>query len=149
MAPTSPAEYLSQCLPTYNDPQADDDGPGEVPSRSVEGRSKAAVFEDAPMSVGEFERGWTEMCAFELERLAWKPALVTLRGVWTSFLSAVHMKGLKVNEPIRINQLSAMVQEDGYPEPLLLAMVRRLSAVEQGAYEEGRLFDIHISNADS
>ena len=121
---TSAVQYLKESLPIYKDPLE-----GESSSTSEIGRakSKLVVLEDAPMSTGEFESGWIELCAFETEGQAWRPLTSTLNGIWKSILSAVAVNVPKIDNGFPTFLISPLVQEDEYSESLLMAVLTRLS----------------------
>lgn len=90
-------------------------------------RRKTEVFDDLPMSHAEFEAAWVGLCAFELEGIAMLPTAPTLQGVWKSIMSAIVVKGLKFEDSIHVQDIVALVEEDGFPRSLLQAVLYRLS----------------------
>ena len=125
LIPTSPSVtlYLEQVITIYNDPQGDfEPGPDDKGSRS-----KLALLSDAPFSIGEFDNGWSEMCAFEIRGRAWRPSSAALLGLWKSFKSAVTVKGIDIGEVFSIDGVHQLVQEDGYPGPFLVAMLAKVA----------------------
>ena len=121
---TSAVQYLKESVPIYKDPL---EGESFATSEIGRTRSKLVVLEDAPMSTGEFESGWIELCAFETEGQAWRPLTSTLNGIWKSILSAVAVNAPKIDNGFPTFLISPLVQEDGYSESLLMAVLTRLS----------------------
>ena len=115
--------YLTQILNLFNDPQADisrDSGDQEK-----ESKSKLALLLDAPFSAGQFNHAWSSLCAFEVEGRAWLPSPVALLGLWKSFTSAATVQSINF-EAFRIANIITLLEEDGYPRPLVDAMILRV-----------------------
>ena len=126
---TSAIQYLQKTLPVYRDPLGDGSSKVELPpsSDAAVAKSKLAVLDDAPMSTGEFESGWIEMCAFETGGQGWRPSASTLNGVWKSVLSAAAVNALNFDNGFPTSSIMSLVEEDGYPKSLLIAVLTKLS----------------------
>ena len=119
----SPLPYLKQRLPTYPTSQSED----MSSTPTTEGRlaNLLALVEDVPFSKGELEKGLIELCAVESNDQIWLPSAQTLLLVWKSFLSAATVKGTNIKSSFPISEVLTLVEEDGFPEPLLVAMLRK------------------------
>jgi hypothetical protein len=97
-------------------------------------RTKQEILVDAPFSSGEFEKAWVQLCAFELEKLAWIPSATMLSDTWKSFMSAAILKGMNVGKtrqaPFKINDVLELVEEDGQLGVVLEAMLINLKSEE-------------------
>jgi sister chromatid cohesion protein DCC1 len=121
-APALP--YLQDALPVY------DLVAGQV-DVTHNGRSKAAVFADIPLSNGQCEHGWTEAIAFELSGSSYRPSANTLRQVWSSVNAAALAEGMKLDSQFLGYDLAELVQEDGYPAALAQAVFGHLASTGQ------------------
>lgn len=126
-AATSAIPYLKESLPVYRDPLGDGNSKFELSSTSA-AKSKLAILDNAPMSTDEFESGWIEVCAFETRGQARRPLASTLNGIWKSILSAAAVNALKFDDGFPTSSITSLVEEDGYPKSLLVAVLTRLSA---------------------
>lgn len=129
---TSAVQYLKECLPVYAYSWGVSNSTISLSStlEAAAARSKLAVLDDAPLSTGEFESGWIEICAFETGGQAWRPLASTLYGVWKSVLSAAAVNELKLDDGFPTSSITSMVEEDGYSTTLLMAVLTRLSSSE-------------------
>lgn len=137
---TSAHQYLKESLPVHRDLLGDGSSKNESPSTSeaAAAKRKLAVLDDAPMSTGEFEKGWVEMCAFETGGQAWRPLASTLNGVWKSILSAAAVNSLNFDDSLPMSSITSVV-EDGYPKPLLIAVLARLSPTGESPSHDCKL----------
>ncbi|KAA6407632.1 MAG: sister chromatid cohesion Dcc1 [Lasallia pustulata] len=124
---TSAIPYLKESLPVYRDPLGDGNSKFEFSSTSA-AKGKLAILDNAPMSTDEFESGWIEVCAFETRGQARRPLASTLNGIWKSILSAAAVNALKFDDGFPTSSITSLVEEDGYPKSLLVAVLIRLSA---------------------
>lgn len=95
-------------------------------STSDQRNNKSAVFEDTPLSMQEIEDAWVKLCAFEMDATSWIPTSAILCRTWRSIITAVTLKGLKLQDGIHVNDIAGLVEEDGIPAGLLQAVVHRL-----------------------
>lgn len=126
---TSAIQYLKESLPVHRDTVNDGSSKIESPStaKTPAAKSKFAVLDDAPISTWEFENGWIEVCAFETGGQAFRPLPSTLNGVWKSIMSAAAVNALKLEDGFPTFSITSLVEEDGYPASLLMAVLTRLS----------------------
>lgn len=138
---TSAVQYLKECLPVYRDSLGDISSKIRLLSTSgaAAAGSKLAVLDDAPISSGEFESGWIEICAFETGGQAWRPLASTLHGVWKSVFSAAAVNGLKLDDGFPTSSITSLVEEDGYSTTLLMAVLTRLSSIEDTKSDDCKL----------
>lgn len=118
---------LRQILPIYSSPLADRSTEIEmtVESSAKEKTSKQNAFDNTPLSPCQFNEAWVEVCAFELDSQAWIPSASSLKGVWNSIISAATAKSINLAERFLVLDLADMVHEDGFPHPLLDAVIAR------------------------
>ena len=118
---------LRNVLQDFSDPQS---GLRKKQAGEENGRSKAEIFDDMPLSVQEFEDAWTELCAFESDSTCWVPTAACLCEIWRSIMSAVAIKGLSLQDSVYIPDLVELVIENGFEEALLHAVLGRLRLVK-------------------
>lgn len=137
---------LRQRLPLYEGVQDADDG-FETMSSPVtrETKSKLEVFDGVPLSNEECLRGWIEICAFEDDlRRATRPSANALIGIWTTILGAAVSEGISLASAFQVDELWRLIEDDGYPRPLLEAVVRRLISDEYIA-DDGCKFILSVA----
>ncbi|KAL8828720.1 MAG: hypothetical protein Q9191_002428 [Dirinaria sp. TL-2023a] len=131
-------EYLKRVLPRYTGPASflgeKDNIASDVGTGAYRGRE--ALLDDAPLSREEFHSAWTELCAFESDGNAMLPTARALHALWKSIISAATATGIKIDESLYISSIAEVVEEDGFPQSLLHAVISRLS-VEQIVPVEG------------
>ena len=134
---------LRQSLPIYN--LADHQNQNGLAAHSNEsekfGRHKA--FQNTPTSQREFDEAWLEVCAFELDRQAWIPSADSLKGIWASIMAAATMKDIDLTKRFRVIDLTDIVEEDGFPDALFKAVIRRVS-IANGSLISGCTFQCTI-----
>lgn len=119
---------LKQILPVYGTSQAESVGktePASVPP-VADRMSKYTALDNLPLSSGEFEALWAQMCAFEHEGQAWLPTATLLAAVWEAIISAATANSIDLRQSFQTQSITEMVREDGYLVPLIEAIVRRL-----------------------
>ncbi|KAF2708811.1 hypothetical protein K504DRAFT_502827 [Pleomassaria siparia CBS 279.74] len=116
--------YLEDLLPLY------DIIDGEV-NAAANGKTKASIFPDVPLSDGEFERAWRETMAFEFDGSSWRPSANTLSHVWKSINAAALAEGVKLDSQFLTDDVTKAVAEEGYPTALAAAILQRLSNDDQ------------------
>lgn len=129
---TSLVPYLKRRLPTYVISQSEDLSGGVT----IEGRSVnlQTLLEDVPFSKGELEKGLIELCAVEISDQIWLPLAQTLLLAWKSFMTAATVKGTDVRSNFPISEMCTLVEEDGFPHPLLVALLRKLSSKSDASH---------------
>ncbi|KAJ4368296.1 hypothetical protein N0V83_006652 [Neocucurbitaria cava] len=116
----SAVTLLKDALPVYDIVAGDVDATGN-------GRSKASVLDDVPLSEGECQTAWLELMAFELEENSYQPSANALSQVWRSINSASLAEGVKLDSQFLTSDITRAVAEDGHPEGLVEAILARLS----------------------
>ena len=138
---------LRQTLPIYN--LADHENQNGLAAHSNEsekfGRHKA--FQNTPTSQREFDDAWSELCAFELDRQAWNPSAASLKGIWASITTAAALKDIDLTKRFRVIDLTDIIEEDGFPDVLFKAVIRRVS-IANGSLISGCTFQTPISAVD-
>lgn len=119
---------LRQILPIYSYPHTglENEGKPMMESNTLEKTSKQQTLENTPLSLGEFDKAWLDFCAFELDGQAWLPSAISLGHVWKSILSAAAVQNVNLVEKFHILDISDIVGEDGFPQALLDAILRRI-----------------------
>jgi hypothetical protein len=134
--------HLGQLLPLYNGPEEarhDLETTASSPVAAREGMSKRELFSNIPLSDGQCQLAWTEHCAYELDGQAWRPSATALLGIWKAFLGAATSEGIDVGSAFHEDYLWTLMADEGYPRPLLTAVLDRLCA-EGNAREAGCMF---------
>ncbi|KAL6710087.1 hypothetical protein ACN47E_009878 [Coniothyrium glycines] len=107
---------LREALPVY------DIIAGDVDATS-NGRSKASMLDDVPMSAGECQAAWIEAIAFEHEGSSYQPSPNALVQVWRSINAAALAEGIKLDSQFLTADLTRAAAEDGHPEALIEAIL--------------------------
>lgn len=126
-ATLSALALLRSKLPVYDSPRTE--LPSEQSAKTVaicDKRNKSAIYEDTPLSLQEYEKAWEELCAFEMDSTCWIPTAASLYGAWRSIMSALTLKGLKLQDSLYADDIAAVVEEDGIPAALFQAIIQRL-----------------------
>jgi hypothetical protein len=137
-APSSANIFLKQTLPVYSGPE--NCTQSSTASTPLGKRSKRAVLEHAPFSLGEFNKACEDLCVFEVDGQAWLPTVSTLANLWKSTISGATMRDVNLGESFSIATLSGIVEEDGHPVALFKAVIDRLSSNDSDLVDDGKLF---------
>ncbi|CAO2654880.1 Nn.00g116130.m01.CDS01 [Neocucurbitaria sp. VM-36] len=116
----SAVTLLKEVLPVYDIVAGDVDATGN-------GRNKASVFDDVPLSEGECQTAWLELMAFELEENSYQPSANTLSQIWRSINAAALAEGVKLDSQFLTGDVTRAVAEEGHPPGLVEAIIARLS----------------------
>lgn len=120
----SAATLLREVLPVYDIVAGDVDAIGN-------GKSKATMFDDIPLSQGQCQLGWEDLNAFEHEGSSYQPTANVLAQVWSSINAAALAEGIKLDSQFLMADITKSVTEEGHPSDLVEALLRRLANVEQ------------------
>ncbi len=144
LVPTKPeaAVFLKQHLPLWLVEYPDGTNNIKEPS-ATDKKSKVKLLEDAPFSTGEFEKAWTEICAFENEEAAWKPSAALLLQGWNIIMTTSTIKGYKLYEEFPIASITNTADEDGFPLALIEAIVARISTGDRNLGDGFARLDCH------
>lgn len=115
---------LGDVLPLYDIVDGEVDVAGN-------GKSKASVFPDIPLSDGQCEHAWQEMMAFEFAGSSWRPSPNTLSQVWKSTNAAALAEGVKLDSQFLTDDVANAVAEEGYPVTLAAAILQHLASDHQ------------------
>ena len=115
---------LKQMLPLYDMI----DGSADV---SGNGKGKADIFADIPLSNGECQTGWDELIAFEFAGSSFRPSANTLSQAWLAVHSAALAEGVKLDSQFPTQDVLKAVDDEPYPSTLMSAMLRHLAKGDQ------------------
>lgn len=120
--------HLEEALAVYHGPLDDGEESESMDvSPSHHERTKKQIFEDVPASNQECEEGWVELCAFEHRGVAYRPAALALVAVWKAIYSAAALEGINLCGQVDVDLLWRVMEDDGYPRPLLQAVLAKLA----------------------
>ena len=127
---------LRKVLPSYkgHTNREDEPVPDLEPSHWID---RKALLENVPLSIGEFDTAWRDICAFETidvsgQVQAWIPSAGVLCAVWRSLGTVATLNRINLEEGFAIDSILGLIEEDGYPAGIVQAVVDRLkSPVEQ------------------
>lgn len=122
----SAVALLHHVLPVYDIVAGDADA-------TRNGKDKAAIFEDLPLSDAECHAGWNELMAFEHDRDTYRPSMNALCQVWRSINAAALAEGVKLDSQFLTDDIAAAVADDGHPSTFSKAVLTHLSNDEQDA----------------
>ncbi|KZM23967.1 uncharacterized protein EKO05_0009267 [Ascochyta rabiei] len=122
----SAVALLHDVLPVYDVVAGHVDATGN-------GKSRATIFENLPLSDAQCHAGWDELMAFELDQDTYRPSVNALSHVWRSINAASLAEGLKLDSQFLTEEVAAAVSEDGHPLSFVKAVLRHLSNDEQDA----------------
>ena len=118
-SPLSSFLLLSEKLPLY-------DGQDIRSAKETEGGRyihKQDLFDDLPLSDGELEHAWRELCAFESLKAVWRPKPSYLLKMWRAILSHIILRGLSPERSISRRAILNQVEEDGLSQDLFVAVI--------------------------
>lgn len=134
---------LRQTLPIYNLADHQNQNGLVAHSNLTEKFGRHKAFQNTPTSQREFDDAWLEVCAFELDRQAWIPSASSLKGIWASITAAATVRDIDLTERIRVVDLMDIIEEDGFPNALFNAVIRRVS-IANGSLISGCTFQDSI-----
>lgn len=142
LVPTQPSAIamLRKILPLYK-------GSKSSPALdSSEETNKAKIIEDLPLSRGEFDEAWKELCAFEREGKSWIPVASSLIDILKSVILAATLRGVKIEDVFAMDELEGVVEEDGHPDTLFRAVIDRISVQNTDSVDRRKSLcpDIHF-----
>jgi sister chromatid cohesion protein DCC1 len=111
---------LQEALPVYDMVAGDVDAAGN-------GRGKAAMFADIPLSDAQCQSAWNELIAFEHDDGSYQPSVNTLAHVWRSINAATLAEGVKLDSQFLTDDITRAVAEEGHPPGLVEAILRHLA----------------------
>ena len=114
---TDAVGYLKATLPLW-------DAEGSEHSKAP--TSKVACRSSAPCSVGEFEKAWMDVCAFEWLGQAWIPSPGTQIDVWKAFMNTVIADSMDLNMPF---SQDVVTDEDEDTSQILKALLAKIGTV--------------------
>ncbi|KAF1994452.1 hypothetical protein P154DRAFT_539596 [Amniculicola lignicola CBS 123094] len=123
-ADTPPDAFLEEVLPVYDIVDKEVDATGN-------GKSKAVVLADIPLSEGQCEQAWKELMAFEFAGSSYRPSANTLVQVWKSIHDAALAEGIKLDQQFLTDTLLSALDDEGYPPSLIVAVLTGLATAEQ------------------
>lgn len=135
---------LRQTLPIYYLAEHQNQNGLAAHSNESEKFGRHKAFQNTPTSQREFDEAWLELCAFELDRQAWIPSADSLNGIWASIMAAATVKDIDLTQRFRVIDLTDIIEEDGFPDALFKAVIRRVS-IANGSLISGCAFQCPIS----
>ncbi|USP76116.1 hypothetical protein yc1106_03390 [Curvularia clavata] len=116
----SAISLLRETLPVYHIVAGDVDA-------TANGRTKAHVFNDMPLSDGECQVAWTQLMAFETDQGSYQPSPSALSQVWRSIMAAALAEAIPLDKQFMINDVATAVAEEGHPASLTQAILAYLA----------------------
>ncbi|KAF1943040.1 hypothetical protein EJ02DRAFT_401403 [Clathrospora elynae] len=116
----SAATLLREVLPVY------DVVAGDVDATS-NGKTKASIFHDIPVSDGECQARWNELMAFEVDGGSYQPSPNALSQVWRSINAASLAEAIKLSTQFMTADITRAATEEGHPPSLIEAVLAHLS----------------------
>ncbi|KAF1838077.1 sister chromatid cohesion protein-like protein Dcc1 [Decorospora gaudefroyi] len=116
----SAVTMLKGVLPVY------DIVAGDVDAIS-NGRSKASMFADMPLSDGECQAAWNELMAFEVDDSSFQPSANALSQVWRSINAASLAEGVRLDRQFMTDEITRAASEEGHPSNFIHAVLAFLS----------------------
>lgn len=116
----SAISLLRETLPVYDVVAGDVDA-------TANGRTKAHVFNDMPLSDGECHAAWTQLMAFETDDGSYQPSPSALSQVWRSIMAAALAEGIPLDKQFMTNDVATAVAEEGHPASLTQAILAYLA----------------------
>ncbi|TKX21970.1 putative sister chromatid cohesion protein Dcc1 [Elsinoe australis] len=116
--------HLKQLLPLFEDEDSASDGMAAI-------RSKSVTFADVPLSDGECEVAWTQLCAFETQdgRFACRPSSRLLVKAWSGILSTAILDRIDLAGSVTRSRLDVLCESiEDVPRPLPQSILERLKA---------------------
>ncbi|KAI9836386.1 MAG: hypothetical protein M1819_001416 [Sarea resinae] len=126
--------HLKQLLLPY-DATLDDDRDPYMNTQQPMGaasirRTRKSTFSDMPFCDNECERSWRSLVAFEHDGACFLPSASSSMDVWKALHTSAVAEGIDLTKQFKVYDLWALVQEDGFPQGLVEAVIRRVSSEE-------------------
>lgn len=114
--------FLQKLLPSYSN--------RDIPANgsSTHTSTLATIGADIPLSDGEIQRAWTQLCAFEAGNQAYRPTAAVLLALWKAILSASVAEGMNIGSPFLAEDLWNIVKDEEYPRGMFDAIMNRIVA---------------------
>ena len=116
----SALSLLREMLPVYDMVAGDVDA-------TANGRAKADVFNDMPLSDGECQAAWAQLIAFDTADGSYQPSPGALAHVWRSIMAVALAEGIPLDKQFMASDITAAVAEEGHPAPLTQAILAHLA----------------------
>ena len=151
--PTSAVPYLKRRIPVYDMSQLEARMLGKGNEFSDTGQiiDKQELLDNSSSCLKELDKGLVELCVYYTEKYAWRPSEAVLIAAWRSFMSAVTVKGLRINQSLQMSEVADLMMEDGFTLSLIQAFFQRLAPKIDDA-EDGKFtppFPLFIINENS
>jgi hypothetical protein len=115
--------YLQTLLPAYSS--------RELLAEAVSSTyTRANIGADIPLSDGEIYQAWTQLCAFEEGGKAFRPTAAVLLSLWEAIVAASTAENIDLGSAFLLNDLWAVIADDGYPRDLFNAMTHRIAEAD-------------------
>ncbi|KAI9035617.1 putative sister chromatid cohesion protein Dcc1 [Aspergillus affinis] len=152
----SAVPFMERILSVYDVVSSEGSGQEEEDIDPIERQEVLQrVLADVPVSRGQCEQGWIELCAFvrprgeteteggqDVKGWCWRPSARVKVDVWKRAVEGSVLQGIDLGKQFLVSDLWRSVLEEGgeepYPQPLFEAVVRRVC--ESGS-ERDRLLD--------
>jgi sister chromatid cohesion protein DCC1 len=119
---------LREVLPMYDIIAGDVDATGN-------GKSKAAIFDDIPLSDAQCQAAWHDMMAFEHQEDTHQPSARALAHTWKAIIAATLAEGIKLDSQFLTDDITRIVIEEGHAPGLVTAILRHLG--KEGQQNDG------------
>lgn len=110
--------YLKKILPVYTEREL-------TAAAAVKGTFDE-ICKDVPLSDGEVQAGWTELCAFEEQGASFRPSVNILHKLWASMSTAATADSLDLSAAFLVEDLWIQIRDEDYPRGLYDALLRRV-----------------------
>ncbi|KAI9888618.1 MAG: hypothetical protein M1814_006599 [Vezdaea aestivalis] len=130
---------IFQGLPSYNGQELPPQSEGVTNSGTLASSGRSELLSNAPVSRTEFDVMWTEITACELNGITYIPTPQILARAWHALNEAMTAEGIDPDAHLSIDDLCTLVVVDGFPRPLVKAILSRLSGDDVATTKDIRL----------
>ena len=135
--------YLRNALPLYMS--------RDLNTAAAAKASFDAICSNIPLSDGEVQAAWVDMCAFEEQGSSFRPSANILLELWTAILTAATADKINLTSVFVAEDLWISIRDEDYPRGLFDAIMQRIEDPEFMDVDAGpkckclSLFSIHSS----
>lgn len=122
------------------------DGETLVSAAGRKPRSKADILKDVPLSPGECDNSWAQLCAFEYDAHCYQPTAQSLKSLWRDIVEAAVSESISLGEMFLVNELWKVLESQAMgsvPRPFLEAVLRRLAPKDETIDEDCKYSNSH------
>ena len=112
------APYLRKALPVYTS--------RDLIASAAMKATWSSILSSVPLSDGETEDAWVDLCAFEEQGASYRPSAHVLLEIWTAISRASTADGISLASAFIVEDLWISIRDEEFPRSLFDAVLRRV-----------------------